>query len=90
MGNVADAPTPIRVDTRVPGMTGSSQGVKSQITVRAHITGLVPADHPAVSGEGAGCRMEGAVLWARGHVLGPPLALHLGSGCLALHQTSHL
>ena len=75
MGNPANAPTPIRVDTRVPGMSGSSQGVKSQLTVRAHVTGLVPADHPAASGEGAGRRMEGAVLWAQGGVLRPPPAL---------------
>lgn len=56
-----DTPTPIRADTRVPGMTGSSLGVKSQITVRAHVAGLVLADHPAVLGEGVGRRMEGAV-----------------------------
>lgn len=52
-------------------MTGSSLGVKSQITVRAHVAGLVLADHPAVLGEGVGRRMEGAVCGPRGMFSGP-------------------
>lgn len=48
-----DTQMPVRTDTRVPRMTGSSQGIKSRIVLRSHIRGSVPAGNPPVRGRGA-------------------------------------
>lgn len=52
VSNQPDTQMPVRVDTRVPGMTGSSQGIKSRIMLRTHITGSVLAENSPVQGRG--------------------------------------
>lgn len=50
---------PMRTGTRVPGTTGSSQGIKSRIVLRTHIRGSVPAGNPPVRGRGGPGRPGG-------------------------------
>lgn len=84
-----DTQMPVRVDARVPGTTGSSQGIKSQIVLRTHIRGSAPAGNPPVWGRGAlGGQGVGRHLgrWMGRWPRGPPggLILCLGSRCFHL------
>lgn len=64
VSNQPDTQMPTGVDAHVPGMPGSSQGIKSRIVLRTHIVGSVPAENPPVRGRGAlGGQGGGAVPW---------------------------